>query len=49
MENNVETSKVREVSCDGEKESPHPLVYLYIKNNNITCPYCSKIFTLSEV
>jgi uncharacterized Zn-finger protein len=38
----------KKVSCDGGKGVlGHPLVYLNMGNNDsITCPYCSKFFTI---
>lgn len=35
------------VSCNGSKEgSLHPLIYLSLaKTNNVTCPYCGKVFS----
>lgn len=44
----------KKVSCGGEKSdgssvSGHPLVYLNMgKNDNITCPYCSRHFTIKQ-
>ena len=40
----------KKVSCDGGKgASGHPLVYLNMgKNDSITCPYCSKYFTVRK-
>lgn len=38
----------QEVSCDGGKSFGHPLVYLHIKNEIVTCPYCSKSFTTNH-
>ncbi|XWO14056.1 zinc-finger domain-containing protein [Candidatus Hepatincola sp. Pdp] len=32
------------VSCDGDKESKHPKVYLKIQNTRAVCPYCSRVF-----
>lgn len=47
MENNkiVEVS-TKEVSCDGDAYSKHPLVYLQIAQDKdkVVCPYCSKTF-----
>ncbi len=37
----------KKVSCDGLQT--HPLVYLNMGNNNsVTCPYCSKFFTIEK-
>jgi uncharacterized Zn-finger protein len=39
----------RKVKCDGGKGAlGHPTIYLRINDNEkeITCPYCSRIFTL---
>lgn len=37
------------VSCSGgDVENGHPLVYLEIKNKEVQCPYCSKIFRLNK-
>jgi uncharacterized Zn-finger protein len=47
----------KSVSCSGgDGASGHPKIYLQIKetpnnketNNQITCPYCSKIFIYKE-
>jgi uncharacterized Zn-finger protein len=40
----------KKVSCDGGKgASGHPLVYLNMgKNDFVTCPYCSKFFTINN-
>lgn len=32
------------ISCDGDKESKHPKVYLKIQNTRAVCPYCSRVF-----
>ena len=32
----------RKVVCVGDEKNGHPKVYLYIKENVIECPYCSK-------
>lgn len=36
------------VKCDGGGSNGHPLVYLHIKGTSIECPYCSKVFMLTE-
>ena len=37
------------VKCEGEGDATgHPLVYLEIKAEQITCPYCSRIFKLKK-
>ncbi len=37
----------KKVSCDGSET--HPLVYLNMGNKtSVTCPYCSKFFTIEE-
>ena len=37
------------VKCEGQEDDlGHPLVYLEIKEEQITCPYCSKIFKLKK-
>jgi uncharacterized Zn-finger protein len=44
------TSKVK-VSCAGTDElTDHPTIYLEIDKNKkeITCPYCSRLFKLTE-
>ena len=42
-------SRSRHVSCDGGGgELGHPKVYLEIKEESITCPYCGKVFTYIE-
>ncbi len=33
------------VSCFGEQDSGHPLIYLDISSGFVKCPYCSKEFT----
>ncbi|WP_424811418.1 zinc-finger domain-containing protein [Roseococcus sp. YIM B11640] len=40
----------RKVGCDGGHEGPlgHPLVYLRIEGEQVTCPYCSKTYRLRE-
>jgi uncharacterized Zn-finger protein len=36
-------------ACDGDKESPHPRVFLTIgKENTVDCPYCGRHFALKE-
>ncbi|MGN7618817.1 MAG: zinc-finger domain-containing protein [Ehrlichia sp.] len=42
--------KVKIVSCNGEGDNAdyieHPKIYLTVKmGKEVTCPYCSKIFT----
>lgn len=37
------------VCCEGEGEGMgHPRVYLEIKDEQVTCPYCSRIFKVKE-
>lgn len=37
------------VSCKGgENFAEHPLIYLEIKEEQVTCPYCSRIFKLNK-
>lgn len=37
------------VSCQGQGDDlGHPLVYLEIKDQDITCPYCSRVFKLRK-
>ncbi len=37
------------VKCEGKDDATgHPRVYLEIKEESITCPYCSQIFKLKE-
>lgn len=43
----------KKVACDGSRDgnqsSGHPLVYLNMGNeDNVTCPYCSKYFTIKK-
>lgn len=39
----------KETKCEGPKDGiGHPLIYLKIKGEHITCPYCSKIFKLKK-
>ncbi len=44
----------KKVSCDGAKSDTHssaghPLVYLDMgKNDSVTCPYCSRFFTVQK-
>jgi uncharacterized Zn-finger protein len=41
----IEYVNTRTVQCEGNAAKiGHPLVYLEIKENEITCPYCSKHF-----
>lgn len=43
----IETDQ-RVVACDGGKGPlGHPLVYLRIADQQVECPYCSRIFRLS--
>ena len=43
MNNEEERTNDRKVSCNGG-ENGHPLIYLEIDNEKITCPYCRKVF-----
>ena len=37
------------VSCKGSDAlAEHPLVYLEIKEDQVICPYCSKIFKIKK-
>ena len=37
------------VCCEGEGDAAgHPRVYLEIKDEQITCPYCSRIFKVKK-
>lgn len=37
------------VTCEGEGSSVgHPKIYLDIKQDQISCPYCSKTFKLKK-
>jgi uncharacterized Zn-finger protein len=48
-DNNI-VSDTRKVRCSGTEESlGHPLVYLTIKKEKISCPYCSREFTYRGV
>lgn len=39
----------RKVKCEDLSHGiGHPLIYLEIKESQITCPYCSKIFKLKS-
>ena len=40
----------KKITCEGgNKISGHPLVYLNMgKNDSVTCPYCSKFFTIKK-
>ena len=41
--------KKTEIACDGGGGPlGHPKVYLYLKNGEITCPYCSRKYVLKE-
>ena len=38
------------VECEGLEDGiGHPRVYLEIKNEQVQCPYCSKIFKLRKI
>lgn len=46
---NITYVDTHKVSCEGlESGIGHPKVYLEIKDEQITCPYCSKIFKLKS-
>ena len=48
-DNNI-VSDTRKVRCSGSEGSlGHPLVYLTIKKEKISCPYCSKEFTYRDM
>ncbi len=37
------------VSCDGDGDLGHPLVYLHIDDTGeVACPYCSRRFVLAD-
>jgi uncharacterized Zn-finger protein len=44
----------RSVSCDGGKASPnsvsggHPLIWMRIEHDEVTCPYCSRTYRLKD-
>lgn len=39
----------RTVGCDGGGGAlGHPLVYLRIEDQQVTCPYCSRTYVLAE-
>lgn len=40
----------RHVSCDGGADPAlgHPRIWMKIEDREVTCPYCSKTFVLSE-
>ena len=43
------TAHSRVVGCDGGGGAlGHPLVYLRIKEKQVTCPYCSRTYVLAE-
>ncbi|WP_137181197.1 zinc-finger domain-containing protein [Roseomonas sp. AR75] len=43
------TVQERKVGCDGGGGAlGHPLVYLRIVDQQVTCPYCSRTFVLAE-
>jgi uncharacterized Zn-finger protein len=42
----VETTKI---SCAGDKDSPHPKVYLTMGDqSSVDCPYCGKRYVLKR-
>lgn len=46
---NITYVDAHKVSCEGlENGIGHPRVYLEMKDEQITCPYCSKIFNLKS-
>ena len=39
----------RTIACDGgDGALGHPRVFLHIEDNSVMCPYCSRLFVLSE-
>jgi uncharacterized Zn-finger protein len=37
------------VACDGgDGALGHPRVFLHIENGSVMCPYCSRLYVLSE-
>ncbi len=52
MSNDTITTHEKTVACDGENhksksdtsDSGHPKIYLTIKDESITCPYCGRKF-----
>ena len=39
----------KKIKCGNTNDNfGHPLVYLEIKEDQVTCPYCSKIFQLKK-
>ena len=39
----------RTVACDGGGGAlGHPRVFLYIEEGSVMCPYCSRLFVLTE-
>jgi uncharacterized Zn-finger protein len=39
----------RKVACNnGGGTMGHPMVYLRIEDNQVTCPYCSRTYVLAE-
>ena len=37
----------RTVACDGGGALGHPRVFLFIEDQSVMCPYCSRLFVLS--
>lgn len=38
----------KKVKCEGDRESRHPVSYLIIKDKEVTCGYCGKVFVYDE-
>lgn len=42
-------TKHHKVKCEGKEDgSGHPLIYMEIKEEQIDCPYCSRVFKLKK-
>ncbi len=46
----IEFTSQHKVKCEGQASdgTGHPRIFLEIKDEHITCPYCSKIFKLKK-
>ena len=45
IEQEIEIITDYEASCNGQNKTGHPLIYFHLEENEeVACPYCSKIF-----